>query len=94
MISLRELGLNNAGEIAQVTGRGPLTQRLLAMGFLPGTRLRVVQVAPFGDPITVELDGWRVSLRLREADALQIKPATNGNGNHGNGNGNGNGTGH
>jgi Fe2+ transport system protein FeoA len=50
------------------------------MGFLPGTRLRVVQVAPFGDPITVELDGWRVSLRLREAEALQIKP-TNGNGN-------------
>jgi len=87
VISLKELGLNGAGEIAQVTGRGPLTQRLLAMGFLPGTRLRVVQVAPFGDPITVELDGWRVSLRLREADALQIKPA-NGNG-HGNGNGNG-----
>ena len=85
MISLRELGLNNAGEIAHVTGRGPLTQRLLAMGFLPGTRLRVVQIAPFGDPITVELDGWRVSLRLREADALQIKPA------NGNGNGNGHG---
>ena len=80
MKSLKELGLNATGEIAQVTGRGPLAQRLLAMGFLPGTRLRVVQVAPFGDPITVELDGWRVSLRLREADALQVTP-TNGNGN-------------
>ena len=86
MISLRDLGLNGAGEIAQVAGKGALTQRLLAMGFLPGTRLRVVQVAPFGDPITVELDGWRVSLRLREADALQVKPS--------NGNGNGNGKGH
>jgi Fe2+ transport system protein FeoA len=84
--SLKDLGLNGTGEIAQVAGRGPLAQRLLAMGFLPGTRLRVVQVAPFGDPITVELDGWRVSLRLREADALQITPT--------NGNGNGNGKGH
>ncbi|MBI3854365.1 MAG: ferrous iron transport protein A [Planctomycetes bacterium] len=80
MKSLKDLGLNGTGEIAHVAGRGPLTQRLLAMGFLPGTRLRVVQIAPFGDPITVELDGWRVSLRLREAEWLQLKP-TNGNGN-------------
>ena len=80
MSSVKDLGLHGSGEIAHVAGRGPLTQRLLAMGFLPGTRLRVVQIAPFGDPITVELDGWRVSLRLREADALQVKP-TNGNGN-------------
>ena len=80
MKSLKDLGLNGTGEIAHVAGGGSIAQRLLAMGFLPGTRLRVVQVAPFGDPITVELDGWRVSLRLREADALQITP-TNGNGN-------------
>jgi ferrous iron transport protein B len=88
-MTLKDLGLNGAGEIAHVAGRGSLAQRLLAMGFLPGTRLRVVQVAPFGDPITVELDGWRVSLRLREADALQITPVP-GNG-HGNANGNGKG---
>ena len=80
MRSLKDLGLHGSGEIAHVAGRGPVTQRLLAMGFLPGTSVRVVQVAPFGDPITVELDGWRVSLRLTEADALQIKPS-NGNGN-------------
>ena len=78
-MSLKELGLHGSGEIAHVAGRGPVTQRLLAMGFLPGTPIRVVQVAPFGDPITVELNGWRVSLRLTEADVLQVKP-TNGNG--------------
>ena len=86
MKSLKDLGLNGTGEIAHVAGGGAIAQRLLAMGFLPGTRLRVVQVAPFGDPITVELNGWRVSLRLTEADVLQIKPS--------NGNGNGNGKGH
>ena len=89
MKTLKELGLNGAGEIARVAGNGPIAQRLLAMGFLPGTKLRVVQIAPFGDPITVELDGWRVSLRLQDADALQLNPL-NGNGNgHGHGNGNG-----
>ena len=87
-MNLKELGLNGVGEISAVAGRGALTQRLLAMGFLPGTRVRVVQIAPFGDPITVELDGWRVSLRLQDADALQLNPL------NGNGNGNGNGKGH
>jgi len=81
MKTLKELGLHHSGRIGEVAGRGPLAQRLLAMGFLPGTPLRVVQVAPFGDPVTVELDGWRVSLRLQEADALRIIPDSNGNGN-------------
>lgn len=81
MKTLKELGLHHSGRIAEVAGRGALAQRLLAMGFLPGTPIRIVQVAPFGDPVTVELDGWRVSLRLQEADALRIHPDTNGNGN-------------
>ncbi|RPH43990.1 MAG: ferrous iron transport protein A, partial [Planctomycetota bacterium] len=54
MKSLKDLGLHGSGEIAHVAGRGTGTQRLLAMGFRPGTPIRVVQVAPFGDPITVE----------------------------------------
>jgi Fe2+ transport system protein FeoA len=74
-VTLRELGVGAAGEIAGVEGKGALAQRLLAMGFLPGTPVRVVQVAPFGDPITVELDGWRVSLRLREAASLRVTRA-------------------
>ena len=72
-MSLKDLGLHGSGEIAHVAGRGPITQRLLAMGFLPGTPIRVVQVAPFGDPITVELDGWRVSLRRHEAATLVVE---------------------
>jgi len=71
-MTLNELELNRSGAILAVSGRGAVAQRLLAMGFLPGTPVRVVQVAPFGDPITVELDGWRVSLRLAEAATLSV----------------------
>jgi ferrous iron transport protein A len=42
------------------------------MGFLPGAVVRVVGEAPFGDPILVDLDGWRVSLRRAEAAALEV----------------------
>lgn len=73
-MTLRELGLRRPGNVTGVDGKGALAQRLLAMGFLPGTPVEIVQVAPFGDPITVELDGWRVSLRLAEAASLRVEP--------------------
>lgn len=73
-MTLKDMELNREASIVAVEGRGALAQRLLAMGFLPGTAVKVVQVAPFGDPITVEVDGWRVSLRLNEAAALTVTP--------------------
>lgn len=74
-MSLRDLALGASGEITAVTGRTGVAQRLLAMGFLPGASVRIVQVAPFGDPITVELDGWRVSLRRAEAALVDVRAA-------------------
>ena len=73
-MTLRELGLGRPADVVGVDGQGALAQRLLALGFLPGTRVEIVQVAPFGDPVTVEIDGWRVSLRLDEAASLQVEP--------------------
>jgi ferrous iron transport protein A len=70
--------LGDRAEVSGVNGRGGISQRLLAMGFLPGTPLRVVQVAPFGDPITIELDGWRVSLRRAEAALVDVRTAPGG----------------
>ena len=73
-MTLDRLEPDREGEIVSVAGRGSLAQRLMAMGFLPGAGVRVVHVAPFGDPITVELDGWRLSLRLAEAASLTVRP--------------------
>jgi Fe2+ transport system protein FeoA len=75
MTTLRDLAPHRDARIDAVDGRGAVAQRLLALGFLPGTAVRVVQVAPFGDPITVELDGWRVSLRRSEAAAVRLRGA-------------------
>lgn len=60
-------------EVVEVTGQATLAQRLMAMGFLPGCRVRIVNVAPFGDPITVQIDGWRVSLRRADAALVQVR---------------------
>ena len=73
-MTLADLPRERAASIVSVDGRTALAQRLLAMGFLPGAPVRVVGAAPFGDPITVELDGWRVSLRRAEASAVEVAP--------------------
>ncbi|HEX5138849.1 MAG TPA: ferrous iron transport protein A [Planctomycetota bacterium] len=50
-------------------------RRLLEMGFVPGTALRVVRLAPLGDPMEIELHGYHVSLRRSEARTILVEPA-------------------
>ncbi len=68
------------GRLARVLGFGATAtgyrQRLLAMGLTPGTTLKLIRVAPLGDPVLVELRGFRLSLRKDEAAALQIELVT------------------
>jgi Fe2+ transport system protein FeoA len=75
-VTLSQLAPDRVAAIVGVGGPSALAKRLLAMGFLPGAPIRVVQIAPLGDPITVDLDGWRVSLRRSEASLLEVKEGT------------------
>lgn len=47
--------------------------RLVAMGLIPGTEFTVRRMAPFGDPIEIEVRGFALSLRKYEANLLQIE---------------------
>lgn len=65
------------GERGIITGFAQVdlfTQRLMQLGFLEGTELKVLRRAPTGDPIEVELMGYALSLRQEEARAIQIEP--------------------
>ena len=46
---------------------------LLELGFTPGTEITVLRVAPLGDPLTVRIRGYQLSLRRREADAIFMR---------------------
>ncbi len=72
-MTLNDLAPERLASIVRVDGPHGLTRRLLAMGFLPGTPVRILQVAPLGDPLTIDLDGWRVSLRRSEAALLDVR---------------------
>ena len=50
-----------------------LLLKLMEMGCIPGERIRVVQIAPLGDPISIAVAGYNLSLRLNEAHSIFVE---------------------
>lgn len=53
----------------------PAVQRIMALGLLPGAAITVAHVAPLGDPITLDTEVGRISLRRSDAAAITVEPA-------------------
>lgn len=47
--------------------------KLMEMGCIPGERVTVVQIAPLGDPISISVSGYHLSLRLNEANSIFVE---------------------
>jgi len=65
-----------AGEkyvVETVTGEGNGRQRLLDLGFVPGTPLVIFNVAPFGGTVLIGLRGYMLALRQNACDLLTVK---------------------
>lgn len=73
MSTLADLGVDVSAKVARVEGAPALRRRLLEMGVLPGTVVRVVRVAPLGDPLVVRLRGYELSLRHDDARAVAVE---------------------
>lgn len=70
--TLAELGVGHRGTVSTVDGADAMAIRLLEMGFVPGTSLKVVKTAPLGDPLEIQLRGYHISLRRLEAKRIQL----------------------
>ena len=70
--SLDALRIGERGRVEPGPAEHPAFLRLLSMGLLPGTEVRVVQVAPLGDPVEVEFNGMRLSLRKADAASVRV----------------------
>ena len=56
-----------------------LKVKLLSMGIVPGTSIKVIAVAPLGDPITIQAMGYSLSLRMTEAHLVNVMPLSAAN---------------
>jgi Fe2+ transport system protein FeoA len=69
---LSELSLGESASVVHVDATGDVGMRALEMGVIPGTVVKLVAVAPLGDPLVFELRGYRLSLRRSEAASIEV----------------------
>lgn len=70
---LAELTVGRRAKILQVEGIDDVGVRLLEMGLTPGAVVRLIGVAPLGDPLEFEVRGYRLSLRKTEAQRVEAE---------------------
>jgi len=75
MSSLSETPRRTPVVIQSVSGPRGFRRRLMEMGLVPGTEVRVINVAPLGDPLEIEARAARLSIRRAEAAQIQVTPA-------------------
>jgi Fe2+ transport system protein FeoA len=71
--SLAEIPLGRLARVTRVDGPRAFRRRLLEMGLVPGTDVKVVTVAPFGDPLRIEIRGGQWSIRRNEAAQIAVE---------------------
>ena len=75
-MTLKDLQIGSSAVIKTVGGEGSLRQHFLDMGVIPGTKVTIVKYAPMGDPIELLIQGYELTLRLNDAEKIEIEPIT------------------
>ena len=73
-MKLNELQPNQTARIDQVGGEGALRQHFLDMGVIPGAEITMIKFAPLGDPMELRIHGYELTLRLADAEQIEIEP--------------------
>lgn len=70
--TLDQIPLAGTCRVVMVPARGPVRQRLLALGFVPGAVVEPVRAAPLGDPVEYRVKGYCLSLRKEDARLISV----------------------
>ena len=73
-MTLKDLKIGESAVITKVGGEGALRQHFLDMGVIPGAEATVVKFAPMGDPMELQIHGYELTLRLADAEQIDITP--------------------
>ena len=71
-MTLKELEIGRTADILSVGGEGALRQHFLDMGLIPGAEVTMVKFAPMGDPLELKIHGYELTLRVADADKIDI----------------------
>lgn len=76
-MTLDKMPIGQKAKIISVGGEGALRRRLLDMGLTPRTEISVRKIAPMGDPIEIHLRGYELTLRLDDAQKIELEDGEN-----------------
>lgn len=74
-MTLNELGTGQSATVVKVGGEGELRLRLLDMGLIPRTVVKIQKIAPMGDPIELRLRGYELTIRKDDAKNITVEIA-------------------
>ncbi len=72
-MTLGELKPGERGKVVSIGEKGQMRRRIMDMGVTPGAEIKVVKIAPLGDPIEVTIRGYELSLRKEEAKQIIVE---------------------
>lgn len=74
MKTLKDLKIGESATITRVGGQGALRQHFLDMGVIPGSFITVEKYAPMGDPVELLIHGYTLTMRLADAEHIEVEP--------------------
>ncbi len=72
-MTVDELKINLSAEIIEINASGMLLQKFYDMGFIKGSKIKLIRKSPLNDPIEVEILSYNISLRVKEAQSIRVK---------------------
>ena len=73
MRTLRDIKVGKSARVVKLYGEGAIRRRIMDMGITKGVEVFVHRVAPLGDPIQVTVRGYELSLRLEDAEKIEVE---------------------
>jgi len=72
-MTLNELRPGEKAKVVSIGTTGVMKQRILDMGVTPGVQVKLIKIAPLGDPVEITVRGYQLSLRKSEAALIQVQ---------------------
>ncbi len=73
MNTLKDVKIGGRAKVVKLHGEGPVKRRIMDMGITRGVEVYVRKVAPFGDPIEINVRGYELSIRRADAEMIEVE---------------------
>lgn len=71
-MTLKDLEIGEKAVVDAIGGEGALRQHFLDMGVIPGAEITLEKYAPMGDPMELRIHGYELTLRIADAEKIQV----------------------